>query len=170
MKKMKKPKTDEYNEFYQGYISQVGDQEVFGFLERNIEEYVVYIKSQEDTRLSYSYAPEKWTLSQVLGHISDVERVMAYRILRFSRKDKTEIPGFDQDHYVENGFFDSSRQSYIKEIEALRSANLELIRNLKDEQLSYTGIADGNLFTVRALIYILAGHMSHHLNVLKKRY
>ncbi len=167
---MDKPKSNEYNEFYHGYISQVGDQEVFGFLERNVTEYVAYLKSQLDSRLSYRYALGKWTLAEVFGHISDVERVMAYRILRFSRNDKTEIPGFDQDHYIENGFFDRSLQSFITEIEALRSANLEMIKNLRDEQLSHTGIAGGNLFTVRALIYILAGHMSHHLNVLKQRY
>lgn len=167
---MDKPKSNEYNEFYQGYVSQVGDQEVLGFLESNVVEYVEYIKSQEDTRLSYRYALGKWTLSEVFCHISEVERVMAYRILRFSRNDKTEIPGFDQDHYIENGFFDRSQQSYILEIEALRSANLEMIKNLRDEQLSHSGIAGGNIFTVRALIYILAGHMSHHLNVLKQRY
>jgi len=121
-------------------------------------------------KANYAYAEGKWTIKQALGHMIDTERTMAYRMLCFSRN-SIELPGFDQNVYVDNANFNSRTiQSLASEFRAVRESNLYLLRSLSDEQLDKKGIASGNPVSVRALIYIIAGHELHHLGIIKERY
>lgn len=166
-----KPDRGAYPEFYHGYISSVPEGNVVAFLENQIPDFVSFLRSLQDESMSYSYAPGKWTVAEVIGHIMDVERVMAYRILRFSRNDQTPVPGFEEDDYVRNCNHSTRHKvSFAEEFEVLRQANLFLIKNLSEEQAGFTGVANGGVISVKALIFILAGHLTHHRNILKERY
>ena len=119
---------------------------------------------------AFAYAPGKWTVKQVLGHMIDTERTFAYRALVFSRN-HVELPGFDQNVYVNNTDFDSqSIQDLAAEFKAARLSNIYMIKGFSEQQLLRTGIASNHLFSVIALVYMLAGHELHHLSVLKKQY
>ncbi|VXD12496.1 DinB family protein [Marinoscillum sp. 108] len=171
MNKIGKPKPEEYANFYRGYIELVGDQDVIEYLSDQSDSFSTYLEKIPKEKMSFAYHEGKWTVAQVLGHIIDTERVMAYRILRFSRQDKTPIPGFDQNTYVENSFFEArSITSLRAELMGLRAANIELIKSLTEEQTKYTGQSNEVIFSVRALVYILGGHLAHHWNILKERY
>ena len=171
MNKIGKPKPEEYANFYRGYIELVGDQDVIEYLTDQSDSFSAYLKKIPKEKMGFAYKEGKWTVAQVLGHVIDVERVMSYRILRFSRQDKTPIPGFDQDIYVENSSFEARSISSLKaEILGLRAANIELIKSLTEEQTKYTGQSNEVIFSVRALVYILGGHLAHHWNILKDRY
>jgi hypothetical protein len=124
-----------------------------------------------EERGSYAYAEGKWTIKDVLSHLIDGERMFAYRLFRISRGDQTPIEGFEQDGYIENAL--SNRRSFaelLEEFSLLRRANLLLINNLTDAGWVRTGTANNVEISVRALIYIMAGHIEHHLGILKERY
>lgn len=118
----------------------------------------------------HAYGPDKWTIKQVLGHMIDTERTFAYRAFAFSRG-QVELPGFDENTYVELANFNTRDiQDLAAEFKAVRSANLYLIRNLRDDQLEMSAISNGVLTSVRALVYAMAGHIQHHLNIVRERY
>ncbi|MEQ9307773.1 MAG: DinB family protein [Marinoscillum sp.] len=168
---IEKPLANEFANFYRGYTAQVGDEKVVEFIARQATEFAEYLKNIDDAKMDYRYGEDKWTVAQVLGHIIDTERVMSYRILRFSRKDKTPIAGFEENDYVMNADFQNrSKSSLMNEFNALRSANYEMISNLSEDQTLLTGESNGAIFSVRALIYILAGHVAHHWMILRTRY
>ncbi|MEQ8474149.1 MAG: DinB family protein [Marinoscillum sp.] len=169
--KIEKPLANEYANFYQGYVEQVGDAPVLDYISDQSERFISYLKDLPEDQMSYRYQEDKWVTAEVIGHIIDTERIMAYRILRISRGDKTPIPGFDEKDYVKYSTFASrSKASLIREFEALRSSNLELIMNLTEEQSTFTGESNGSIFSVRAFVYILAGHVAHHWQILRERY
>lgn len=171
MNKIGKPKPEEYANFYRGYIELVGEKDVIEYLSNQSDSFSGYLEKIPKEKVDFAYDEGKWTVAQVLGHIIDVERVMSYRILRFSRQDKTPIPGFDQNTYVENSFFGArSIKSLSAELLGLRTANIELIKSLTEEQTKYTGQSNEVILSVRALVYILGGHLAHHWNILKERY
>jgi len=159
-----KPQPDEYTSFHNTYISKVPEGDVLALLEKQkIATYELFSKMSED-KANHAYETGKWTLKQVLGHMIDTERTFAYRLLCFSRNN-IELPGFDQDIYVNNANFNS------RTIQSLASeSNIYLIAALTDEQLNRKGIASGNNVSVRALVYIIAGHELHHLKIIKERY
>jgi len=117
------------------------------------------------------YAPDKWTAKEVLGHVCDTERILAYRALRISRGDRTPIEGFEQDDYVRNGPFGRAPLAEIVEdYIAVRRATLTLLRNLDEAAWTRRGVANENEITVRALAYIIAGHELHHRRILEEKY
>ncbi len=165
-----KPQTDEYAPFYNTYVSKVLDEDVVELLEQLQESTYTLFSNLSEEKANYAYAEGKWTMKQALGHMIDAERTFAYRLLCFSRN-HIELPGFDQDVYIDNSNFnDRTIQSLAAEFKTTRASNLYLIRALTDEQLNRRGIASGNAISVRALIYILAGHELHHLDIIKERY
>jgi uncharacterized damage-inducible protein DinB len=167
---IKKPKPDEYAPFYDTYVSKVPDGDVLELLEHLKESSFKLFNALSVEKANYAYAEGKWTLKQALGHMIDTERTMAYRLLCFSRN-SIELPGFDQNVYVDNANFNSRTiQSLASEFSVVRESNLYLLRSLSDEQLDKKGIASGNPVSVRALIYIVAGHELHHLGVIKEKY
>jgi len=171
MSQIKKPKPEEYANFFRGYIDWVGNRNIIDLLEEQHHEYIQLLGDIPEEKMQYAYATEKWKVAEVLGHVNDVERVMGYRAFRFSRNDKTVIPGFNDHHYVNNGdFANRPKETFIREFDGLRQSNLEMLKNLSEDQTKNTGKANEVIFSVRALAYIMAGHCGHHLIVLRERY
>ena len=122
-------------------------------------------------KLSYAYAEGKWTIKEVVGHVLDTERIMAYRALRFARNDTKALPGFEQEDFVANARFnDRSLKSFAEEFVLIRQSNLLLFKSFNDHELTRKGLASDRLISVRAFLYIIAGHLNHHRNIITERY
>ena len=167
---IQRPQPDEYPPFAAGYVGHVETTDVIGVLEQSKDSTYDLFSSMSDDEAMHAYADGKWTLKQVLGHMIDTERTFAYRALVFSRN-SIELPGFDQDIYVNNTDFNSqSIQNLASEFKALREANLFLYKAFTGAQLLRKGIASGYPVSVRALVYMTAGHELHHVKMVKERY
>lgn len=168
---IERPGPGEYADFYAGYIAAMPSGDVLEILERQKDQLRQFAETIAPDRETFRYAPGKWSLREVVGHLIDSERVFSYRALCFSRGDDTPLPGFDENFYVANADFDSrTLQSLIEELTLLRSANVLLFRSLTPEDLARVGVANTHPVSVRALAFILAGHLQHHFNVLRDRY
>ena len=168
---MSKPTPQEYVPFYAGYINKIGDADILTLLRNQIDEAQQLAALITADKEDYAYAPGKWTVKQVWGHIIDTERVMAYRLLRFARNDQKELQGFEQDDYVDNARSQQrTLSSLLQEFNLLRQANLFLFESLNEAEKARTGTANGNPVTVNALLYIIAGHAANHFDILKERY
>lgn len=168
---MNRPEKTEYNEYYDTYISLVPETEIVPVLEDQIAELADLVSKIPEEKGAFAYAEGKWTIKEVLGHMSDGEKTFAYRALRIARADTTPIEGFEQDGYVENGNFNRrSLADLTEEFLLLRRANLYFFKNLDDAAWVRLGTASGYPFSVRALAYIVAGHVRHHVSILKDRY
>lgn len=166
-----KPTDAEYPDFYSGYIALVPDGDVIKFLKKQKRMFIGLIDSIPEEQLLYRYEEGKWTIKQIVGHVIDTERVMAYRALVFSRGERQPIPGFNENEYVERASFNQKNiQDLIKEFAKLRESNLALIQNLNVDMMERKGNANDFFFSVRAIVYIIAGHVEHHINVIKSRY
>ena len=125
----------------------------------------------DETRGNFRYAPDKWSIKQLVGHMEDSERVFAYRATSIARGDKTPFPGFEQDDYVKNGGFGERRLTDLaEEFAAIRSASIALFRTLNPEAWTRHGTASNKTISVRALAFIIAGHELHHQRILEERY
>lgn len=168
---LSRPEATEYAAFYAPYLARVPEADALPALEGQLAELIPLLESISEARAGHRYAPEKWSIRQLVGHLSDAERVFAYRILRFSRGDETPLPGFDENHFVAQGAYDArTLQDLTAEFRHLREANLRLIRGLEPEMLTRIGSANDAPISVRALAYIMVGHVRHHLGILKERY
>jgi hypothetical protein len=168
---MKRPEKSEYDEYYDRYVSLVGETGIVAAMHSQLAEIETLFAEIPEEKSLYAYAEGKWTIKELVGHLTDGERIFAYRALRISRADQTPIEGFEQDGYIENSNFNSMKLSdLVEEFTLSRKANLILFRNLTDEAWLRTGTASGVAVSVRALAYIMAGHVRHHLNILKSRY
>lgn len=164
------PKPEEYSPFHKNYISKVGNEDILGILSQLKDSTYNFLSTIPAVKADYAYAEGKWTIKEVIGHIIDAERTFAYRILAFSRGQE-ELPGFEEDEYVARSTFKSRTLADLaEEFKAVREANLFLFRSLTPQQLLATGIANSNIISVRALLYIAAGHEIHHINLIKERY
>lgn len=165
-----RPQPDEYGTFFGRYVNEVSE-DVLAELEDQLPEVGNFLYSIPADKHNFAYAEGKWTVKELVGHLIDTERIMAYRVLRFSRKDSTELPGFEENDFVLNSTFQTREfTNLIDEFIAVRKSNLYLIKALGPEQLDLTGIASNNKVSVRALVYIIAGHFNHHIKILKERY
>jgi hypothetical protein len=165
------PDASEYAPYYGRYISLVGSGDIVGILASQADEMRSILSGISEQQGAFRYAPEKWTIKQMLGHVIDTERIFAYRALRISRGDKTPIEGFEQDGYVENGPFERYTMAGIaEEYSAVRSSTLHLFRNLQPQDWTRRGTASGKEVSVRALAYMIAGHEVHHWNLLREKY
>ena len=168
---MQRPDKEEYDPYYEHYVSLVGDDDVTSVLAEQSAQLRDLFAGVPEEKGSLSYAEGKWTVKELLSHLIDGERMFAYRLLRISRGDKTPIEGFEQDGYIENS--NANRRSFdelLHEFELLREANLLLVNNLDDDSTKRTGTANNVSISVRALVYIMAGHIRHHIEILKTRY
>lgn len=172
MKTLTSPTTEEYAEFYAGYVQRATARgDVLAALPKQIDEIRSALGNLSDKQALFRNAPKEWSIKEVMGHINDVERVFSYRLLRVSRNDTTPLPGFEQDDYVrQSGFDNVPLDDLITEFEHLRRANILAIRNMKEEALLYRGTASGHPVSARALIYMLVGHVDHHLASLQEKY
>jgi hypothetical protein len=166
-----RPEPGECAEFYRGYISRVPDGDVRATLALGLEQTLRLLLEIPARREGFAYALDKWTVREVVGHLTDAERVFAYRALRFGRGDETPLPGFEQDDYVRRGGFETRTLTDLaSEFEHLRRANLLLFHGFEAEALGRKGVASGHEVTVRALLWIMAGHELHHADILRERY
>ena len=162
---------EEYVDYYDTYVSKVPDGDVLQLLETQVDESVSALAGVDESKAAYRYEPGKWSIKQVIGHLCDVERCFQYRALAFLRGDKTPLPGFEQDDYVEGANFDDrTLVDILDEFRAVRTATVALFRSVDDAAFARFGTASGFNFTVRAIAYIVAGHERHHMGVLKERY
>lgn len=168
---MKKPEDHEYNSYYAGYVELVTEDDVLAAMEGQIKEIERLVAEIPEERGTHSYEPGKWTVREVLGHLVDTERVFAYRALRISKGDATVLPGYDQDLFVANGGFNEVPiKNLLAEFLHMRRANILFFSGISEERTALVGNANGNAVTVRALAYMMVGHVRHHLNILSERY
>jgi len=163
-------KSDEYPAIYSDYVENVVGP-VIEELQEQLDTFPEFIRTIPENMGDYTYAPDKWTIKEVLCHIIDTERVMVYRALRFARNDMTELAPFEQDEFVQNGrHSERSFSSIIEEFVHLRKANLIFFDSFNEIELERKGMASGRLITVKAFLYIIAGHLTHHRIILRERY
>ena len=168
---MTKPEKSEYDAYYGKYISLVEDGDLFATLAAQPDELNAALGSLDDAKGLYAYAPDKWTIKEVISHLNDGERMFGYRAFRISRGDTTPIEGFEQDGYIENARPNARSLSHLlDEFRLLRKANMFLLNNLNDEDMKRMGTASGLPISVRALANIMGGHVTHHANILQAKY
>jgi hypothetical protein len=166
-----RPDTTEYLSYYGNYISLVPDGDILAVLESQMEDTARFLGTIPESQASFRYAPDKWSIKELVGHLIDGERVFAYRALRFARDDKTPLPGFEQDDYVRNGAFDNCRLSDLaSELKSVRQATLFLFKHLDRDAWTRRGVANDSEVSVRAIAHIIAGHELHHREVLRTKY
>ncbi len=164
-------KEGEFNPYYSMYINQAEHADIAEGLEAEKDEFVTFVESIPEEKWSYAYAENKWTIAEVLQHIIDTERIFAYRALRFARKDKTALAGFDQDDYVPNSNANHySKHQLISDFVAARNNSIAMFDSFTQEMLLHIGEASGSPMSARAVGYILQGHQKHHFKVIKERY
>ncbi|MBZ0317806.1 MAG: DinB family protein [Anaerolineae bacterium] len=166
-----RPQANEYFEYYGGYVNRVPDGDILAILEGQLQKMRDAFLPLSDERAAYRFGDGEWSIKQMLGHMNDGEQVFGFRLMAFSRGESQAIPGFEQDEYVANANFDAIPVAdLVAQFEHLRHANLLTIRHLTPEMVARRGVASGKEITVRALIYILAGHVEHHLASLVQDY
>jgi hypothetical protein len=164
-----KPSIDECAKFYNTYIELVNEPELL--LNSQIEKLKSLIGHLTEEELLYKYSSDKWSIKTLIVHCIDTERIMAYRLLSIIRTEKSNLPGFDENVFADESFADiRSISSIMNEFQYLRMSNIELIKSLSTEQLEMVGSANNNIVSARALVYIIVGHLEHHMNILISRY
>ncbi|MBA3323661.1 MAG: DinB family protein [Pyrinomonadaceae bacterium] len=169
---IKAPDAGEYPSFYETYVSLVpGEGGVVVALEQQLAEMLALLGGLSAAQADSRYAPGKWSVKELVGHVIDSERVFAYRALSFARGDTTPLPGFDQDVFADRANFGAcSVPDLAAEFEHVRRANLHLFRQFDEEAWGRRGVANNSEITVRALAYGIAGHELHHRKILRTRY
>lgn len=165
------PEASEHDPYYSRYIERVRGNRVSLILRQQRAEILEMLADLSEDQAGFRYAPEKWSLKEVIGHLIDTERVFVYRALCFARGEAQSQPGFEQDDYVVAGRFDRrSVESLAAEYQAVRAASLALFEGLDPADFERFGVANDATISVRALLFIVAGHESHHLSILRERY
>ena len=168
---MNRPETNEFDPYYNTYISLIEGDNVLPVLDAQPAEIRAMFSQVPEEKGTFAYADGKWTIKEVLSHLTDGERMFAYRILRISRGDETPIEGFEQDGYIENSNANNrSFASLLDEFDLQRCSNMLMLNNISDEGARRMGTASGLAISARALAYIMAGHVRHHVGILKARY
>jgi hypothetical protein len=168
---IERPRTHEHLPYYGKYIALVTEPDVVSLLEQQVSELRSLAASIPATRETFRYAPGKWSVRQVFGHLTDAERVFGYRAFRISRGDETPLAGFDENVYVEKSSYeDVAVKELAEEFAHVRQANVAMLRRLDGPRTVLTGMANGAAISVRALAYIMAGHVRHHQNGLRENY
>ena len=162
---------NEYSEFVATYIKALDDVHLVEELEISLHDFIKFVQNIPMDKFDYRYAEGKWTIKDIIQHIIDTERIFGYRALRISRNDKTPLPGFDENEYVENTNANNrGLQELLTEFSAVRHSNLLLFKSFSEEQLARMGIASNHPISVRAIGFIIIGHLKHHQRIFKERY
>jgi hypothetical protein len=166
-----RPAPTEAAPYYSTYIDRITSEDVLGELESQLDPTLRLLAAITEEKSLHRYAADKWSIRQLLNHVSDTERVFLYRALWFARGFDAPLPGFDQNIAVPHAAADQySWASHVADFKAVRVATLTFFRNLPAEAWTRTGLASGNPVSVRALAYIIAGHVAHHVAILQDRY
>lgn len=168
---MQRPESNEYQSYYVKYVESVPDGNILDILREQRNEVVALFRSITEEQSRYRYLPEKWSAKEVLGHMTDTERIMSYRLLCIARGESVSLPGFDENEYVRNADFGQrTLESMVDEYAAVRAATLALLAGVSKDASERQGSANNNTVSVRALAYIIAGHERHHVSIIKERY
>ncbi|OLB88678.1 MAG: DinB family protein [Acidobacteria bacterium] len=168
---MTRPQPTEAASYYFTYINQVTSDDPVSAIEHQLEEsQALFAKISEEKSL-HRYAPDKWSIRQVLNHVTDTERAFAFRALWFARGFDTPLPSYDQNIAATGAEADrTSWAAHVDEFRSVRLSTISLFKNMPSQAWTRSGIASGNPFTVRALAYIIPGHFAHHVALLRERY
>jgi hypothetical protein len=168
---MTRPLESEYAPYYQGYIAHVTEEEILPVLRSQPDDLDVLLGRVTPDRETYRYAEGKWSIREITGHLIDGERVFGYRAFCIARGESQNLPGFDQNDYLLTAPYDRIElEDLLSELRLVRLANIAMLRSLDEEAWARVGTANDNQVSVRALAFIMAGHVRHHMGVLKERY
>ncbi|TDE05632.1 DinB family protein [Flavobacterium hiemivividum] len=170
MKSSQLPNT-EYAPYYAPYIEALNNVNLIEELEICLHEFIKFVQNIPMDKFDYRYAEGKWTIKEIIQHLIDTERVFSYRALRISRNDKTPLPGFDENDYVDNtNANERGLQVLLTELAVVRQSTLALFKSFSEEQLIRVGVASNCAVSVRAIGFIVIGHQKHHQKVFQERY
>lgn len=165
------PAPEEYASYYGKYVGLVPETDIVATLERQVEQVRALTRGVAADRETWRYGPDKWSVRQVIGHLIDGERVFGYRAFCFSRQESHPLPSFDENAYIANADYDRiPLQDLVEEFATVRAANLMVLRRLDETGWGMTGTASQNPISVRALAYVMVGHVRHHVAILESRY
>jgi uncharacterized damage-inducible protein DinB len=171
MKAALRPAPTDYGVSYAGYVALVPEDDILAAIEAQSSDTQKMLASLDESKAAFRYAEAKWSVKEVLGHITDGERIFMYRALSLARGETQPLPGFDENSYVANADFDSWKLGDLSEHYALvRRSSIVLLRNLPDEAWTRRGIASDSPITVAAIAWIIVGHERHHVKILRERY
>jgi hypothetical protein len=166
-----KPEETEYLPYFGRYISLIQDGDILAALDKQLPETLGLLQSIPESQAGFRYAPGKWSIKELVGHMIDSERIFAYRALCFARNDQTPVPGYEQDDYIrEASFDDCALTDLAAEFASVRQSSLFLFKHLSKAAWTRRGTANDSEVSVRALAYIIAGHELHHREVLRSKY
>jgi hypothetical protein len=166
-----RPENTEAAPYYFTYINQVSGNDPGSAIQSQLDESLAFFSTISEDRSLSRYAPGKWSMRQVLNHISDTERALAFRALWFARGFEAPLPSYDQNIAASGAEADRLPWAdHVEEFRRVRLATISLFSNMPENAWSRSGIASDNPFTVRALAYIIAGHVVHHIRILRERY
>ncbi|MFB9330642.1 DinB family protein [Paenibacillus aurantiacus] len=166
-----RPQSNEYSQHPGQYIELVPEGDLLGILETSETIMSAFLEQLSESQGEYRYAPGKWSLKEVIGHITDNERIMSYRLLRIARGDQTPLAGYDQDLFMQSAPFDGwSLAQVAEDYRSVRSATYTLLRGLREADWLRIGQANETEISARAIAYVIAGHELHHLNIIRERY
>jgi uncharacterized damage-inducible protein DinB len=167
----KRPQKGDYAEYFEKYVALVPGGDFLDILVQQREELLGLLSTLSEQQADFRYAPDKWSIKEVIGHINDAERIFAYRLMRIARGDQTPLASFEQDGYIATGkFFARKLKDLLDEFTAIREATIALVRSLDDAAWLRRGIASQKEITTTALAFIIAGHVRHHRILLEERY
>lgn len=166
-----RPEKNEHLPLVQKYIDLVPEGDILSILKTQSEHHSNLLSNLSENHANFRYAPDKWSIKTVIGHIADVERLWQYRILRIARNDIRELPGYDRDVFAEMAGYDNlALNKVLNDYTAVRNSTLSLLQNLPEEAFTRVGDFNNHPLSVRATIYIIAGHETHHINIIKSKY
>lgn len=166
-----RPEKNTYPPFYETYIRLIQTDDIINLLQIQGEGFSAFVKEIDSLKADHRYAEGKWSIREVVGHIIEVERIMAYRALAISRADVQALPGMDENSYIkESNYKNVSLFDLSEEFNHVRKGNIYLFKSFTEEMVNRKGVANGSEINVKALVYIIAGHLSHHVQILRDRY
>lgn len=166
-----RPQESEYASHYGNYIALVPGGDFLAILQEQQRTLISLLSPLTEKQAEFRYAPDKWSIKEVVGHINDTERIFAYRLLRIGRGDQTPLAGFEQDGYVQAGNFSTRKISdLLNEFSTIRDSTIFLVRHFDDAAWLRRGMASGKEVSVLALAFVIAGHDLHHRRLLEQRY
>ncbi len=168
---MTRPLESEYAPFYRGYVAHVGEEEILPVLRSQLDHLDVLLGQVTPERETYAYAEGKWSIRELTGHLIDAERVFGYRAFCIARGESRNLPGFDEKEYLLRAPYNQiDLEDLLSELRLARLSNIAMLRNLDEQAWMRIGTANDAQVSVRALAFIIAGHVRHHMGVLRERY
>ncbi|MGZ8843771.1 MAG: DinB family protein [Pyrinomonadaceae bacterium] len=168
---MNRPNENEYAPDYQSYINQVNEADILPVLRAQMDDLDVLLERVALEKETHRYAEGKWSIREIVGHLIDGERVFGYRAYCIARGEQQNLPGFDQDDYMLTApYHNIELEDLLSELRLIRLGNIAMFRTLDEASWNRVGTANANQISVRAIAFIMAGHVRHHMNVLRERY